>query len=314
MAADVSVISTEKSYAVLIAEATWATLPGTPTRIHVPVTSQNVKFKAKRRNNQQRVGLFQRAYGRNVSGAPAGNIVCPLYGWHPSGLTTSLAQWLLEWGALDQETTFPRSKILEWAEGPDTANTRHLGLRVNSMTLAGSADNGISLTLELMGQSSVNFATANSLPSTRNKLVEFLFEDLTFTLNSVATPIGSFQWQIQRGLQPQYWDSATPLSMPKTQWVETFSVTPPKQGHAWEDAVRSLGMQESEATLELKGLHNGTGTDGTDWTVLTIAFPRLSLIDADEQESNGIYNEPLSFDVLKPDTTDPSSSMTWTEV
>ncbi|MBS0206638.1 MAG: hypothetical protein JSS49_27490 [Planctomycetes bacterium] len=314
MAADIAVISSEKSYAVLIDESTWATMPGTPTRIHVPVTSCGVKFTPKRRNSQQRVGLFQRKYGRNVSGHPAGSLVTPLYGWHPTGLTTSLAQWLMEWGYLDQEATFPRSKILEWAEGPDTANSRHLGLRVNSATLAGSADNGISLTLDLIGESTANFATADTLPDNRNKLVEFLFEDLTFTLDSNVTPIGSFQWQVQRGLQPQYWDSRSPQSLPKSQWVETFSVTPPKQGHAWEDAVRALDMYEVAASLVLKGLHNGTGTGGTDWTVLTLTLPRLSLIDAAEAEQNGIYNEPLTFDVLKPDTSDLSSTMAWTEV
>ena len=312
MAADVNVISTEKSYAVLIAEATWATVPDTPTRIHVPVTSCGVKFVPKRRNSQQRTGLFQRKYGRNVSGHPAGAIALPLYGWQPAGLTTSLAQWLMEWGFLDQEVTFPRSKILEWAEGPNVANSRHLGLRVNSATLAGSADNGISLTLELIGQSTGNFATANALPDDRNKLVEFLFEDLVFTLDGDATPIGSFQWQVQRGLQPQYWDSRSPLALPKTQWVETFSVTPPKQGHDWEDKARALEMQEVDAQLVLKGLHNGTGDTG-DWTVLTIDYPRLSLINADEAEQNGIYNEPLTFDVLKPDTSDLSSTMTWSE-
>lgn len=312
MAADIPVISTEKSYAVLIDESTWATMPGSPVRVHVPVTSCGVKFTPKRRNSQQRVGLFQRKYGRNLSGHPTGSIVTPLYGWIPTGLTTSLAQWLLEWGALDQEVTFPRSKILEWAEGPNTANSRHLGLRVNSMTLAGSADNGISLTLDLMGQSTINFATADALPDDRNKLVEFLFEDAALTLNSVATPFSAFQWQIQRGLQPQYFDSRTPQALPKTQWIETFSVTPPKQGHAWEDLVRDLDMQEVPAQLVLKGLHNGTGGTG-DFTVLTLDLPRLSLINADEQESNGIYNEPLTFDVLKPDTADLSSAMTWTE-
>jgi hypothetical protein len=313
MAADVNVISTEKSYAVLIDETTWATMPGSPVRIHVPVNSCNVRFKPKRRNAQSRVGLFQRKYGRNTSGYPTGNMVMPLYGWHPTGLATSLAQMMLEWGFLDQENIFPRSKALEWAEGPDVANSRHLGLRVNSATLAGG-DSGILLTLELVGQSSANFATANALPDNRNKLVDFLFEDVQFTLNSVATPIGSFTWQVQRGLQPQFWDSASPQSLPKTQWTETFSVTPPKQGHAWEDMRNELGMQEVPAQLVLKGLHNGTGGDGTEWTVLTIDFPRLSLIDVDEQESNGIYNEPLTFDVLKPDTTDLSSSMTWSEV
>ncbi|HEY4263388.1 MAG TPA: phage tail tube protein [Schlesneria sp.] len=313
MAADVSIISTERSYAVLYDESTWNTVPGSPTKIHVPVTSCGVKFKPQRRSNQQRAGLFQRVYGRNIKGNPDGSIVSPLYGWTATGGTTSLAQYLMEWGFLDQEVTFPRSKGLEWAEGPDTANTRHSGLRVNTATLAGSADNGISLTLELMGADSVNFATAATKPTSRNKLVEFIFEDTTFTLNSVAIPYSAFQWQVQRGLQPTFFNDRRPTSMPKSQWVETFSITPPKQGHAWEDLVRDLEMQEFAGTLTMKGLHNGTGTEDTDFTTLSVDFPRLSLIDADEAESNGLYNEPLTFDVLKPDTTDASSTMTWDE-
>ena len=312
MPADISVISTEKSHAVFVNEATWATVPGSPTYVHIPVTSCNVRFKPTRKTAQARTGLYQRHHGRNGKGHPTGNIVCPLYGWIPAGAGMSAAQYMLEWGSLDHESVFPRSKILEWAVGTNIANRRHLGLRVNSMTLSGG-DGGITLTLELIGQSSAGFATAQTLPSDREKLVEFLFEDAVFTLDGDVTPIGSFEWKIARGLQPQYWNNNNPQSLPKTSWVETLSVTPPKQSAAWEDLRDALGMTEVAASLVLKGLHNGTGSAG-DWTVLTQTFPRLSLIDVDSQESNGIYSEPLSFDVLKPDTADLSSTSAWTEV
>jgi hypothetical protein len=313
MAADIAVISVEKSHAVFINEATWATVPGSPTYVHVPVTSCNVRFKPTgRKNAMPRAGLFQRKHGNTPKGHPTGNIVCPLYGWWPAGAGMSAAQYMLEWGSLDHESIFPRSKILDWAVGPNTANRRHLGLRVNSLTLAGG-DGGITLTLELIGQSSVALTTAQALPADRDKLVEFLFEDAVFTLDGNVTPIGSFEWKIARGLQPQYWNKHAPQSLPKSSWVETFNVTPPKTGHAWEDLRDALGMTEVAASLVLKGLHNGTGGSG-DWTVLTQTFPRLSLIDVDEQESNGIYNEPLSFDVLKPDTSDLCSTSAWTEV
>lgn len=313
MATDVTVISVEKSHAVFVNEATWATVPGSPTYVHIPVTSCNVRFKpVGRKTAQTRAGLFQRKHGNNPKGHPAGNIVSPLYGWWPAGAGMSAARFLLEWGALDHELVFPRSKILDWAVGPDVANRRHLGLRVNSMTLSGG-DGGIVLTLETIGQSSVPLTTAQTLPNDREKLVEFLFEDVVFTLDSVVTPIGSFEWKIARGLQPQYWNAHNPQSLPKTSWIETFTVTPPKQTDDWEDLRDALGMTEKAATLVLKGLHNGTGGSG-DWTVLTQTFPRLSLIDVDMQESNGIYSEPLSFDVLKPDTSDLCSTSAWTEV
>lgn len=311
---DVNVLIGAERFLQLAVETSWATLPGSPTWVDVPVDDYTVAFKPKNMVNQARVGLFQRKYANNVSGHPSGNLVSSLYGWHPSGLTTSLAQALMEWGFLDHEAKFARSKSARWVYTTHEDDKQFAGLRVNQATLAGS-DSGVKLTLELIGKSeTILSGQTMQPPNDRNKNVEFLFEDCTFTLDSVAMPISSFQWTVQRGLDVIYQNSATPTSCPKTSWNETFSVTPLK-GDASFDALRdSLGMHEMAGELVLKGLHNGTGTGGTDFTILTVDFARLSLINSDESGGVGAIQNPLTFNVLKPDTSANGSVMAWSEL
>ncbi|WP_373649008.1 phage tail tube protein [Schlesneria sp. DSM 10557] len=312
MVADVNVFVGQQRFLRLIDEETWATVPAVdPVWVDVPVTDYTVRNRPKRRNGQARTGSYQRRYGANPSGHPSGNLVTPLYGFVNEDLEISLAQLMMEWGFADHEVKFPRSKTAEWQYVGHDNDQRHLGLRVNTATLAGS-EAGIVLTLELIGQSSVSFTGAASPPADRNKLVEFLFEDSTFTLGGTPLRVSQFQWSVQRNLDVIYHNSHNPISMPKTQFSETFSITPMKSNKTYDDLRDAFGMPELAGQLVLKGLHNGTGDTG-NFTVLTIDFDRLSLIDSDESGGTGAIMNPLTFDVLKPDTADNGSAMTWTE-
>ena len=309
MAADLPVLIGQQRFLQLVAETTWGTVPGSPTWIDCPVTDYNVRFKPKRRNGQARVGLFQQKYGSNPSGSPAGSLVAPLFGWQPTGLTGSLAQYLLEWGFLDQEAKFPRSKSAQWEYTGHEDDKGHTGLRVNTATLEGS-EAGISLTLELIGKTATNFTGSATPPNSRYQVAEFLFPDCSFTINSAALNISNFKWSVQRNLDVIFENSASPLSMPKTAWNETFSVTPLKADATYDTLRDNLGMQETTASLVLKGLNEGTMTN--TWTQVTIAFARLSLIDSDESGGTSAQMNPLTYQVLKPDTSANGSVMTWT--
>ena len=312
MTADITTLIGQERFLRICDESTWGTLPGTPTWYDVPVTDYTVRFKPKRRNGQARTGAYERRFATNPTGYPAGNIVTPLYGWKPTGLSTSLAQYLLEWGFLDQAVKFPRSKAAQWQYLNHEDDKQHLGLRVNTITLTGS-DAGIVLTLELAGQSASQITGSASPPTTRNKVVEFLFEDSTFSLGGTAINASSFTWSCQRNLDVIFENSHTPISMPKTGWTETFSLTPVKKDSTYDALRDALGMAEMAGQMVLKGLHNGTGTGGTNYTVVTVAFARLSLIDSDESGGVSAVMNPLTFDVLKPDTSATGSVMTWTE-
>jgi tail tube protein len=311
MAADIPVMIGEQRFLQLCSETTWGTVPTSPVWIDVPVNDYTVRYKPKRRNGQARVGQYQRRYGANVSGHPSGNLVTPLYGFQQTGFTGSLAQMMLEWGFLDQENKFPRSKCAQWEYENHEDDKGQVGLRVNQITLAGS-ESGIVLTLELIGQSSSNITGSASPPNSRNKLVEFLFEDSTFSLGGNPMTYSAFQWSCQRNLDVIYLNSNSPTGMPKTAWTETFSVTPVKADDTYDIARDALGMPEYVGSLVLKGLHNGTMSN--TWAVGTVAFPRLSLIDSDENGGTSTIMNPLTFDILKPDTSSNGSTMTWTTV
>lgn len=310
MAGDVNVLLGVQQYLQLADETEWGTVPGSPTWIDFPVTDYNVRFKPKRKNGQSRIGKFQHNFGTNQSGHPAGTLVTPLFGNVVS--SKSLAQRLMEWGFTDQETKFPISKCSKWQYTDHADDKAHTGLRVNSITLAG-AEGGITLTLDLIGKTTDNFTGSGSPPTNRNKLVQFLFEDSTVSLAGTEIPVQSWQWQVQRNLDVIYDNSHSPISLPKTDWMETFSVTPLKQDAAWDELRDTLGMQECTGNLTIKGLHNGTGTGGTSWTQCSVAFARLSLVDADQNGGEKVQYQPLSFEVLRPDTSTNGSVMTWTQ-
>ena len=305
MAGDVVVFIGEQRFLRLADETTWGVNTGL-TYYDVPVSDFTVRNKPKRRNGQSRVGRYQSSYGANTSAHPSGNLVTPLFTSQPA-TGNCLAQTLLAWAFGDQEAKFPASKAALWEYANHEDDKGYTGLRVNQASLAGS-DAGIVLTIELIGQTAVNITGADSPPNTRGKLIQMLFEDCVFTLGGTALPISAFQWSMQKTLDVIYENSSSPISMPKTTCKETFSATPIKSSTAYDVMRESLGMQEMAASLVIKGLNNAGTFTGT---TCTISFPRLSLIDSDESGGLAAVMNPLTFDVLKPDTTSNGSSIAW---
>lgn len=302
-----------KSYLALVDESVWNEFPGAPVYVHCPVNDYGPKFVPVTRQGQSFIGLRQRKQNRFVKGSVAGTVTTPLYGWRPGALGTSLAQHLMDWGFGNHEATNLPSKSADWAIGPNIANRRHTGLRVNQGTLTGSEDQGILLALDLMGADELPLAAAQALPDTRNKLIEFEFEDCVFKIDDTPVPIGAFQWQVQNNLNGFYWNAKRFQALRPGDRIETFTITPPKQTNAWQTALRANLPDEVVGELTLKGLHNGTGTALTDWNQVVIDFPRLSLTGVDEQGGRDILTEPITWAVLKPDTAANGSAMTWSD-
>ncbi len=307
-----------KNYAVLVDESSWGTFPGGPTYIHVPVTDYGVKWQPVNRQAKPFAGLLQRKHSRNIKGMVGGALNTQLFGWQPTGLTMSLAQYLLTWGFSNPETLDLASKSAEWAEGPNISNKRHIGLRCNGATLSGSEDSGIALSLDLQGRDELGQATvttAQTLPNDRNRMVEFLFEHCTCELNGAEIPIGGFSWTVNRSLVGRYYNNTRLQTLRATDFKSTLSLTKPKEDDTWDAALRALDPDDANTvSLTLLGLHMGTGEADTEWTQVVIDFNLLSLVNAETQGGrDGLHDSTLTFELLKPDTADNCFDMTWTD-
>lgn len=308
-------IHARKSYLALAAETTWGTTPGTPSYIHVPVTTYSVKMKRDRRKSRPFIGLLQAKHGKSFRGMPAGQLVTGCYGYKPGGFATSIMQALIDWACSEPETVDKISKLAEWAEGPDVSNVRHNGLRVNSWTIEGSADSGtVTISLDLMGKSESALATAQTIPTDRELCVEMEFSDCTFALGGVAQDLRSFSWQGQNALAATYLNATSPSHLAAGDLNETLNFTIMKADDTYAAYNRAFTEVEMTGQIVLKGLHNGTGTGGTDYTVLTIDFNRLSFIEPANNSNNALIEEGLTFDVLKPDSSSAAKTLTYSEV
>lgn len=304
-----------KSHLFLSSEAVWGTTDAVPTWVHLPVFDYGVRFRPESRNAQPYIGLRQRKHGMPLRGMPSGPIATSLFGQKHAGAAVSLAQYLIDWAFLNPESLDLPSKSAQWTEGPNVANKIHAGLRVNTATLSGSDDGGvIDVSLDTMGKSEAPLATAQTVPVDHELLQEFLFQHATLTLAGVVTPFKSFQWQAANALEVNYLNSFSPSLITAGDRVDSLSLTLVKNSDTY-DAYRRLNTPtEFTAILKLKGLLNGTGALGMNYTVCTITFNRLRYADHEDQKAfNQITKIPLSLDVLKPDSASNAITIAWTE-
>lgn len=305
-----------KSYLVLGAESSWGATPGSPVYYQVPVTNYGVKMTRDRRNSTPFVGLMQRKHGKSFRGLPTGQLQAYLYGFKPNSNAQSLMQYLIDWACSEPETVEKLSKFADWAEGPNVSNVRHNGLRVNGWTIEGSADAGtVTISLDLMGKSEAALVTAQSLPADRELCVELEFSDCTFALGGVAQSLRSFRWQGQNNMVATYLNGTSPSYIAAGQLVETLNFQILKAADTYTAYNRAFTEQEMTGQIVLKGAHNGTGSGGTDYTVLTIDFNRLAfVVPEDTRAMNALVEEGLTFDVLKPDSSNAAKTLTYSEV
>lgn len=307
-----------KSYLTIAEESVWGTSPGSPVYYHLPVTAYGVTMKKDRRNTRPVLGLRQRKHGRSFRGMPSGSLTCMWYGYKPNSNTKSLAEILTTWAFGSPESIDLPSRLMDWAEGPDVSNVRHNGMRVNSATLEGSADAGtVTFSLELMGKTETALATAQTLPADREKIVEADFADCTFTLGGVSLgsdSVRSFKYTLSNSLAATYCGSQSPSFLTTGDRVESLSLVLMKTDDAYNALNRAFVEDYTTAVIVIKGLHNGTGTGGTNYTVCTITFNLLAFINPDDSRDIGkLIEQGLNFDVLKPDTSDDGVTIAWTE-
>lgn len=320
-----------KSYANVIAESTWGTKPGSPVRVALPVESFGVEIQHQTRQAKPYLGLYQRKHGQRRQSAPQGSIQTSLFGHVDAGASQSLAEYVLEWCFADEAAAYHEasalpSKTIEWAEGPDVSNIEYNGLRVNQATLAADESSGVfSLGIDVIGSGEAALGSAAAIPTDHQELYEFEFEDCVFKLNDgaggavAAISIASVQLQIQNSLIVKYNNSHTPTLLLKGDRLLLLTVTLDKNVATY-DVFRRQFTAETDfvAQLIVQGLNNDTSTNDTGlagdiWTIGTIDFPKARYVTHQDQRSrDSIFQQPLQFICLKPDTASNDIAIAWT--
>jgi hypothetical protein len=294
------------------AESVWGTKPGSPDEFLLPLTECGIKLNRKRRNNLPYFGQFGRKHGKTVSGYPQGNIAGALHGYHPAGLSKSVAQWLLEMAFNSPASNDLPSFGIESAQGPDIANKQWDGLRMNSFTLSGSEDDGVVMwSADVIGKLETQPATAYTVPDDLEKFSEFEFSDCVLTVadssDGVVLEMQSFQLVRNNGLKPAMLGGRSPTHLKRTQRNTTFQCVILKNSDDYDDAERlfidNTPDSEYDLTLTLRGLHNGSSTN--NYTTVSIVMARAQLATPDDAHAVEDYSRTtLNFDLLKPDTSE----------
>lgn len=316
-------LANSQRYLFLAPEDTWGTAPGSPDYFHLPVFSYTVKNRIRSRQANPFIGNLQNKHNRMLMSNPVGTLHTALYGWFPSGIDTSLAETMLNWGFGDYNTVCGASYLAEWGGAGDADTRQHLGLRVDTAVLKASENEPyVDLTLGLEGYNEATYTTSQTLPNDMNKLVEFEWPDVKFYIGASSgslslLPVRAFALQRQRGLQSHFMNSAHPSYLAATKDQTSLVVVPLKTGKTYDGYLRSLGSTELYGRLVLKGLHNdsNTGITGsTDYTQVQIDLPRISLMNKDDSDDQpeGHTFETLNWICLKPDSSSNAVSITVT--
>ena len=287
-----------QKYLHLAKETTWGTLPGSPTYVHIPFATYDVKVRPEASQADLFTGLRLRRHNRIAKATLTGSLQCPLFSYHDDGM--SVAERLIGWLISAPDNVDLDSHVAEIHDA-DADNKRHLGLRPASGTISGSSDSGvIDLSLQLEGKQEIGGITSQALDPASPRPTEFLFKDATFTVNSIAVQLQSFEISISNNAQVYHNNSYWPSLISAGVREITFAFSIFKTDDTF-DVMRRTPPGDGSAQLVLLGAHDGTGPPATNFTRITIDLSRLAFVDATESGGlNDLQSQDLDYVVLKP--------------
>lgn len=290
-------------------EETWGVKSGTNHDIYIPYTDYSVMSKVETNQAALFTGLRQRRHHRVQRAKITGSMTLPLFGYHVEG--ASIAEHLLRWGNSGPQVPFVDSYTSELYEG-DTDNKRHLGLRVATMRLTGSAQDGaITLSFDLQGKEEIGGITPPALVNDSPRPVEFLFDDVEMYLgdsddsSSDEEPVDlrSFELTINNNLQVYHSNSFFPTCIAAGIREVTFQFTLFKRDNTYDLLRRTSAVESRSCRLVLRGRHLGTAPSGT-FTEVEIQLDQLNFSNATDKSSlNELVSQDVEWVALKPSTS-----------
>lgn len=292
-----------EEYLFVAPETTWGQTPGSPDYFLCPFFTYGPRYKSEKRSPDPYVGVRQRIAGKTVRGRVEGQIVMPVVGRKVLASPVSILQYFFDAALSAPSGNALDSFLAEFVQG-STTKRRHNGLRINQMTLAGSPENGVQLTLDVIGSAETTSFSAQSVPNDLNQddAMDGDFEECAFQLGGGAAKLNDFSFTVNNNLEARYQGQRALQKLKAGQRVTTFQATLDKEDETYDDLQRNVGaINEIAAQLVIKALQ----ADGATYTQLTIDLARCNFTDNPESGAkNETKVEQISFDVLKPDTAD----------
>ena len=290
-------------------EETWGVKSDDNPDIYIPYTEYSVSSKVETNQAPLFTGLRQRRHHRVQRAKVNGSLSLPLFGYHVDD--ASVAEHLLRWASSGPQVPFVDSYSAEIYEA-DTDNKRHLGLRVGSMRLSGSAQDGVvSLSLDLEGKEEIGGITPPSLADSEPRPVEFLFDDVEMFLGNDGEPsseeetveLRSFDLKINNNLQVYHTNSFFPTCLAAGIREVSFQFTIFKRDNTYDLLRRTSELANKTCRLVLRGRHLGTAPSGT-FTEIEIQLDQLNFSNATDKSSlNELVTQDVEWIALKPSTT-----------
>lgn len=307
-----------QKYLYIRPEADWGVFDAGGTDLYIPYANYDVAIQRNWVQPELTGGFRQRRYQEPVNARVAGNLVIPVYGQHVDG--KSIAQHLLE-----PTLSAPNGLFLDSFTGrladPSSDNKRHLGLRVNTCTIAGAAGGSITMSLALEGQTEVAEGSMPSLDHTEPQPASALFRDaiLYFSSESQAESasgageslaIRSFNLTINNNLQVNHENSDFPTIISNGGRNIDFSFGLFKTDNTYDALMRLGTLTNRVARLVLRAPHLGTAA-GT-YTLLVFEFDRLNFNGkTNESAFAALEQETVNWLSFKPDTTESELEMVY---
>lgn len=308
-----------QKYLVMRKEDAWGVKSSSNPDIHVPYTEYSVATRLDVRAANLFAGARSRRHARPYRANVAGRLAMPLVGYHVAG--KSLAEHVFAWAWSGSAGPFLPSYTAELSEA-DVDNKRHLGLRVESMTLAGDAETqAVTLSLQLQGKSEVGGIVAPAL-ITPAQPVAFLFSGVMLSLSDEATAsrasgeeepiaIRSFRLRIDNNLRVHHVASFSPAVIAAGARETSLRLSVLKSSDTFDAIRRATDSTERACRLVLLGRHLGTGPSG-EFTRIEVQFERLSFAGAgDRGKPNDLVSQDVDWIALKANSSSSDVDVTF---
>lgn len=301
-----------QEYTYFRAENTWGTKDGAGTDIYIHHTVNDISVKNQSYEAALFTGLRQKKHRRNTKATIDGSIQSPL--WAHQYNSKSVAQYFIE-AAVSGPSSPTLSSFTGMVYDNGNDDKRHLGLRVNSLVIAGSGDGDGTLTMNagFMGKEEQNEA---SIPSIGNPIFprEFTYDEVEFYLGDYSQGESAssssdiirprnFELSITNNLQAYHTNSFFPSHLVAGGRAVGLKFGVFKEDDTYDAAKRTNTPLIKSAHIVLKGNHGGTGTNTK--TRIDIYIDHLEFVTAtDTREYGGLTTVNTEWVALKPTSSE----------